>query len=76
MSRLASVCAVLALATSAAGCATTAESTAQVPRAASGAHTIEQDYAYMQRVEDVARSRGIDVNWVNPPSKRRTPGNR
>jgi hypothetical protein len=32
---------------------------------------IEQDHAYMQQVEQVARRRGIGVTWVNPPMKRR-----
>lgn len=29
--------------------------------------TISPDQAYMSRVETIARRRGIDVTWVNPP---------
>lgn len=31
------------------------------------ARTITADEAYMARVEAIARRRGIDVTWVNPP---------
>lgn len=73
MSRPASICAVLALATLAAGCATTPDSTARVGAApsASSERSIEQDRAYMYQVEQIARRRGIGVTWVNPPMKRK-----
>ena len=55
----------------AAGCATTSES-ALALRAPTlqSARTVEQDTAYMERVEQQARIRGIGVTWVNPPSRR------
>ena len=31
---------------------------------------ITNDGAYIARVEQVARRRGIEVQWVNPPTKR------
>jgi ABC-type sugar transport system substrate-binding protein len=73
MTRSASLCALAALAVLATGCATTSESTAHAPAPASapGTRMIEQDHAYMQQVEQVARRRGIGVTWVNPPMKRR-----
>jgi hypothetical protein len=73
MTRSATFCAVAALAVLATGCATTSESTAYAPSPAptTGTRVIEQDHAYMQQVEHVARRRGIGVTWVNPPMKRR-----
>lgn len=73
MTRSASLCAVVALAVLLTGCATTSDSTAYAPAPApaDGQRVIEQDHAYMQRVEQVARRRGIGVTWVNPPMKRR-----
>ena len=35
--------------------------------------TVQTDTAYMQRVEQQARIRGIGVTWVNPPSRRTRP---
>jgi hypothetical protein len=32
---------------------------------------VVQDQAYVQRVEQIAKRRGIGVTWVNPPTKRR-----
>ena len=40
-----------------------------VPPASSQA-TVQDDTAYMQKVEQQARMRGIDVRWINPPTKR------
>ncbi len=34
--------------------------------------TIGPDEAYMSRVETIARRRGIDVTWVNPPVREET----
>lgn len=31
---------------------------------------IDQDSDYVGYVEEVARRRGVEVNWVNPPTKR------
>lgn len=30
---------------------------------------LDNDTLYMARVEDAARRRGIDLQWVNPPRK-------
>lgn len=30
---------------------------------------LDNDEAYMARVEEYARRRGIDLQWVNPPRK-------
>jgi hypothetical protein len=30
---------------------------------------MDQDAAYIARVERIARQRGIEVQWVNPPTK-------
>lgn len=58
-----------------AACATTSE-TAYQPAAAESHATIDNDYQYMARVEQVARRRNIDVQWVNPPVKRIKPEER
>lgn len=73
MTRSASLCAVAAVTVLLTGCATTSASTAYAPAPApaAGQRVIEQDHAYMQQVEQVARRRGIGVTWVNPPMKRR-----
>ncbi|WP_147652822.1 hypothetical protein [Vulcaniibacterium gelatinicum] len=58
-----------ALATAAsAGCATTRE-TAQRPVAESGSR-IATDSAYIEQVERIARIRGVQVVWINPPVRR------
>jgi hypothetical protein len=45
---------------------------AQPERAlAPGEVRIEQNSAYIAEVERIARRRGIDVQWVNPPNSRR-----
>ncbi|TZF91042.1 hypothetical protein [Cognatilysobacter lacus] len=31
--------------------------------------TVEQDTAYIARVEEQARIRGIGVTWINPPTR-------
>ena len=33
---------------------------------------VVDDQAYIARVEQTARSRGVSVRWVNPPQKRTT----
>ena len=35
----------------------------------------DTDYAYVQRVEQIAKHRGVDVEWVNPPKVDRQRGN-
>lgn len=57
--------AVLALSVAGlAACASMDDQAAQV----SPQPTIDADAAYMSRVEELARRRGIDVVWINPPS--------
>ena len=56
-----------------AGCASMRDDgTAYVAPApsASSQQTVQTDDAYMQKVEQQARIRGIDVTWINPPTKR------
>lgn len=53
-------------------CATTPE-TAYTPAAKGSQATIDNDYEYMAAVEQIARRRGIEVQWVNPPVKRVKP---
>jgi len=61
----ASVCmAVLSLAVlGLAACATTGETTTRQ------SEEVDAETLYMARVEAIARQRGIDVTWVNPPRK-------
>jgi len=40
------------------------------PVAAADASGRNYDVEYVQMVEHVARRRGVDVQWVNPPKKR------
>lgn len=56
-----------------AGCASMGEdrTTYVAPAPAAGSQqTVQTDTAYMARVEQQARIRGIDVQWINPPSRR------
>lgn len=48
------------------GCASTGASSLKSPDSSYMGH----DEAYMARVEQYARIRGIDLTWVNPPTKR------
>ena len=52
-----------------AGCAGTHEVTRQGPPVAPE-DGIVQDHQYVSMVENIAKQRGIQVTWVNPPSKR------
>jgi hypothetical protein len=53
-----------------AACASTAEkTTGYVPAPKVQATTAVDDDLYMARVEAIARRRGIDLTWVNPPFK-------
>lgn len=71
MKRAVSLCA-FALVVATTGCATTSEPmAAHAPSPAESSRTIEQDDAYVRRVERIAMSRGIGVTWVNPPSRRK-----
>ena len=72
MFRSALPCVVVAAAL-ATGCATMPESTASDRAASLDESRIDQDVAYMQRIEQIALRRGIHVTWVHPPTKRRTP---
>lgn len=40
------------------------------PAPAAKPGTISNDGEYITRVEQIARRRGIEVQWVNPPTKR------
>jgi hypothetical protein len=68
-----SLAAVVAAVSMSAGCATTSATGAGLaPSAAAGTTVaVDQDHAYIQQVEAIARRRGIGVTWVNPPIKRR-----
>ena len=59
---------VLAIPLLLAGCASMRDEGNPSPTASRT--TVEQDSAYIQRVEQQARIRGIGVTWVNPPIKR------
>lgn len=53
-----------------ASCATTGEeTTGYVPAHKVQSTRLQNDEAYMARVEAIARRRGIDLTWVNPPHK-------
>lgn len=53
------------------GCASSSERTAYVaPERAQAPGTVVTDTAYVAVVERTARRRGIDVQWVNVPTKR------
>lgn len=52
-----------------AACATTEETTGYAPAKAYPQTRLDNDEAYMARVEAYARRRGIDLTWVNPPRK-------
>lgn len=72
-------CAILAVAAalSLAGCRTTGDSAyvpppeAAPPVATTFTPRIETDDAYVAYVESVARRRGVLVQWVNKPQKRK-----
>lgn len=53
-----------------AACASTGHGIAQSPPPQAKLGTVSTDSEYMGRVEQIARRRGIEVQWVNPPSKR------
>jgi hypothetical protein len=53
-----------------AGCASMRDDTASYVAPAASHQTVQTDTAYIQRVEQQARIRGIGVTWINPPIKR------
>lgn len=53
-----------------AACASTQHAVSQAPPPAAKPGSITSDAAYIARVEQIARRRGIEVKWVNPPTKR------
>jgi len=56
------------VATGLAACASMDDQSARVsPQVA----PIDVDQAYITRVEEIARRRGLEVQWVNPPTTRR-----
>ncbi|GAB2610177.1 hypothetical protein [Novilysobacter erysipheiresistens] len=64
MNRLSRVVVVTLSVASAAACASMDEQSARIsPQPAA----IDTDSAYMSRVEQIARRRGIEVVWINPP---------
>lgn len=54
----------------AAGCASQGASLATRTGTVTEAPLIQTDHGYVLAVESVARRRGVDVHWVNYPSKR------
>jgi uncharacterized protein YcfL len=48
-----------------AGCASTG-----TPPVAKSDHLLRHDSVYIAKVEQIARSRGVEVHWVNPPRER------
>jgi len=53
-------------------CASTAEQSSYYTSQSEKAYVqtrLEADEAYMERVEILARRRGVGVHWVNPPTK-------
>jgi hypothetical protein len=55
------------VATGLAACASTDDRSA---RATPQMAPIDVDQAYIARVEEIARRRGLEVQWVNPPTTR------
>ena len=55
-------------AASTAGCASMEDKTGYVAPRVSAATVVEDD-AYVARVEQLAKRRGVNVVWVNPPKK-------
>lgn len=58
---------VLAVSLSVAGLAACASMDEQSARVSPQSATLDRDAAYVGRVEQIARRRGIEVVWVNPP---------
>ncbi len=56
-----------------AACASTGTTSSAAPAAARPMTQIEQDSAYVAKVEYLARRRGVHLTWVNPPTRRVEP---
>ena len=67
MNRLSRVVVLAVLALSVAGAAACASMDEQSARISPQPAAIDTDSAYMSRVEQIARRRGIEVVWINPP---------
>ena len=59
---------IVVVSLSVAGLAACASMDEQSARVSPQSVPIDADAAYMSRVEQIARRRGIEVVWVNPPS--------
>ncbi|MCW5580467.1 MAG: hypothetical protein KIS72_03920 [Luteimonas sp.] len=70
MNRMLRITMLSILATGLAACASTGHNIARAPSSQPAPGSIGNDSEYMGRVEQIARRRGIEVQWVNPPSKR------
>lgn len=71
MNSLLRCCTVAAGALSLAACASQGQMRYQpVATPAPQQESFQQDAAYIQTVERIARQRGVSVKWVNPPLKR------
>lgn len=57
-----------------AGCASTSETKLTRAKAATDSSRIVVDRLYIARVEAKARQLGVEVLWINPPTKRRDDG--
>jgi hypothetical protein len=53
-----------------AACASMDERSDTAPAAASAPSLMEEDHAYMAQVERIAKGRGIEVVWINAPTRR------
>lgn len=51
-------------------CASMDEKSTSAAQASSQVASIQPDEAYIARVEQIARQRGLLLQWVNPPTKR------
>ncbi|HZH42624.1 MAG TPA: hypothetical protein VEY50_00850 [Lysobacter sp.] len=61
------LCIVLLATVGLAACASTSETSSAAPKRTPS--IMDPDEAYMARVQEVARRRGIQVQWVHPPHK-------
>ena len=58
---------IVALAAGTSGCASTSGSGYSANANSKSGSSNQRDLAYMRRVERIAQSRGVEVEWVNPP---------
>lgn len=52
------------------GCASMDERNTSVAESSKQVVSIQPDHAYIARVEQIARRRGVYLQWINPPTKR------